>query len=135
MDYFRVFGTKNCIFDDLRVHVSPDGLPGEEVERFVKEVETLVASQPINFECPLEEVRENVSHSITGRGCGWLCVRTGVRCGYHLLLELLLHLTVRVQSDLDLYFGLLFTFVLYSSPSRSLKPGFLSFVNRGFNVL
>lgn len=61
MDYFRLFGTKNCVFDDIMRYISPDGLAAGDVEKFVKEVDTLVTSQPVDFDCPPEDVKENLS--------------------------------------------------------------------------
>ncbi len=60
MDYFRLFGTKNCVYDDLVRYVTPGGIPGDHVERFLREVDEQVHKDPIDFGCPSDETKENV---------------------------------------------------------------------------
>ncbi len=61
MDYFRLFGTKNCVYDDLERYVTPGALPGDNVERFLQEVDGQVLKDPIDFSCPPDKIKENVS--------------------------------------------------------------------------
>ncbi len=67
MDYFRLFGTKNCVYDDLVKYVTLGGLPGDHVDRFLREVDEQLRGEPIDFACPPEKIKENVSECV----CVW----------------------------------------------------------------
>jgi N-terminal acetyltransferase B complex non-catalytic subunit len=59
LDYFSVFGTKSCCFDDLRSYLeffSPD-----EIKKFMVMAEAKVAENPINFDCSEKDRKRNVS--------------------------------------------------------------------------
>jgi N-terminal acetyltransferase B complex non-catalytic subunit len=59
VDYFSVFATKSCCFDDLRAYFeffSPD-----ELKRFMVMAESKITENPINFDCSEEDMKRNVS--------------------------------------------------------------------------
>lgn len=66
MDYFRLFGTKNCVYDDLVRYVTPGGLPGDHVDRFLRAANEQVHKDPIDFHCPSNKIKENVSEKLSG---------------------------------------------------------------------
>ncbi len=73
MDYFRLFGTKNCVYDDLVKYVTLGGLPGDHVERFLREVDDQTRGEPIDFDCPPDKIKENVC-GVGVCTCTWVCV-------------------------------------------------------------
>ena len=62
MDYFKIFGTKGCVFDDLSVFLDVFmKIDKESVMRFLKQVQELVESEPVQFDCSDEDLKTNVS--------------------------------------------------------------------------
>lgn len=62
MDYFHLFGTKSCVFDDLSLYVGLfNKINREAVLHFVQQVQEMVTSEPVDFDCPDEEMKTNVS--------------------------------------------------------------------------
>ena len=67
MDYFRLFGTKSCVFDDLILFLDVfNRINREAVLIFIHQVQELVDSEPIDFDCPSSVIKENVINLITG---------------------------------------------------------------------
>ena len=61
-DYFTIFGTKNCVFDDLRLFVELfNKIDGDAVSNFIRQVQELVTSDPVEFDCSEEHLKINVS--------------------------------------------------------------------------
>lgn len=61
MDYFTIFGTKDCVFDDLRLFVELfDKIDRESVSNFIRRVQELVTSDPVEFDCSEEHLKINV---------------------------------------------------------------------------
>ncbi|CAI8015192.1 N-alpha-acetyltransferase 25, NatB auxiliary subunit [Geodia barretti] len=59
LDYFSMFGTKSCCFDDLRSYFeffSPD-----ELKKFMVMAEAKIAENPIKFDCSEKDRKRNVS--------------------------------------------------------------------------
>lgn len=64
MDYFTIFGTKNCVFDDLRLFVELFyKIDRNAVSNFIRRVQELVTSDPVEFDCSEEHLKINVSVS------------------------------------------------------------------------
>ena len=59
LDYIILFGTKSCVFEDLRLFL--DVLPEEDVKLALQHLEEMVANEPVIFDCQDSEVKENVS--------------------------------------------------------------------------
>ncbi len=60
------------MYDDLVKYVTLGGLPGDHVERFLREVDEQLRGEPIDFACPPEKIKENVSElcvECVGRVC------------------------------------------------------------------
>ena len=49
------------MYDDLVKYVTLGGLPGDHVDRFLREVDEQLRGEPIDFACPPEMIKENVS--------------------------------------------------------------------------
>ena len=58
-DYIMLFGTKSCVFDDLRLFL--DVFPDEAVGVALQHFEEVVVNDPVNFDCQDSEIKENVS--------------------------------------------------------------------------
>ena len=66
MDYFKVFGTKSCVFDDLCLFLDVyEKIDKEAVLRFIQQIQALVDSEPIDFDCSDEHLKTNVSSSFS----------------------------------------------------------------------
>lgn len=64
MDYFHLFGTKSCVFDDLKPYLDSKTMPPDIVQGFLDQVEQEINSNPLDFDCPPEQIRENVSYCL-----------------------------------------------------------------------
>ena len=63
MDYFTLFGAKTCMFDDLCLFLDVfDKIDREVLLRFVQHLQQVVNSEPVDFLCPDEDLKKNVSH-------------------------------------------------------------------------
>ncbi len=61
MDYFKMFGTKSCMFDDLCLFLDVyNKIDKEAVLGFVRLVEEMVAAEPVDFDCSDEHLKINV---------------------------------------------------------------------------
>ena len=66
MDYFKLFGTKSCMFDDLCLFLDVyEKIDREAVLRFVKRVQEAVEAEPVDFDCSDEHLKLNVCASLT----------------------------------------------------------------------
>ncbi len=66
MDYFRIFGTKACVFDDLNMYADTfNKIDRSSVLAFNQRVQDLVNSEPIDFDCSDDLVKENVRILLT----------------------------------------------------------------------
>jgi hypothetical protein len=59
LDYLLLFGSKSCVFEDLRLFL--DSFPDESVDEALQTFEQMVADDPVNFDCEDIDIRENVS--------------------------------------------------------------------------
>ena len=59
LDYLMLFGTKSCVFEDLRAFL--DVFPEEAVNMTLRHFEAMVVNDPVNFDCQDSEIKENVS--------------------------------------------------------------------------
>ena len=59
LDYLLLFGSKSCVFEDLRLFL--DSFPNEEVDEALQTFEQMVADDPVDFDCEDIDIRENVS--------------------------------------------------------------------------
>ena len=59
LDYIILFGTKSCVFEDLRLFL--DTFPNEAVTMTLQHFEEMVVNDPVNFDCQDSEIKENVS--------------------------------------------------------------------------
>ena len=59
LDYLLLFGSKSCVFEDLRLFL--DSFPDEEVDEALQTFEQMVADDPVDFDCEDIDIRENVS--------------------------------------------------------------------------
>lgn len=65
-DYFKLFGTKACVFDDLCLFLDVfKKIDKDSVMRFLQWVQQLVDSEPVQFDCADEDLKTNVSMSDT----------------------------------------------------------------------
>lgn len=63
-DYFMLFGAKTCVFDDLHLFVEVfNDIDREAVLRFIQQLQEMVNSEPVDFDCPDEELKKNVGAS------------------------------------------------------------------------
>lgn len=61
-DYFKLFGTKSCVFDDLRIFLDLCGkINNQAVLQFLQLVQEQVNSHSIDFDCPDDLVKKNAS--------------------------------------------------------------------------
>lgn len=61
MDYFLLFGKKSCVFEDLRLPLETfNKINRDAVLHFIHQVQDLVNSEPVDFNCPDEHLKENV---------------------------------------------------------------------------
>ncbi len=61
IDYFKIFGTKGCVFDDLRMFLDVCGkVDNQAVLQFLQYVQDEVDSTPIDFDCSDDLIKENV---------------------------------------------------------------------------
>ena len=58
-DYFVLFGTKGCCFNDLSPFL--ELFPQDQIHLFVSQLERTVGSDPINFDCSHLDLKQNVS--------------------------------------------------------------------------
>ena len=59
LDYLSLFGTKSCVFEDLKMFL--DVFPEDVVSVVLQHLEEVVANDPVNFDCQDSELKENVS--------------------------------------------------------------------------
>lgn len=61
VDYVTLFGAKTCVFDDLYVFVEVfSEIDREAVLRFIQQLQEMANSEPVDFDCPDEELKNNV---------------------------------------------------------------------------
>ena len=58
MDYFHLFGTKNCVFEDLKMFLNE--FPADDVKEFLRRINEKVQAEPVDFDCPASKTKENV---------------------------------------------------------------------------
>jgi hypothetical protein len=62
MDYFTLFGSKACVFDDLCLFVDVFAkMDREALLRAVQQLQEVVNSEPVDFNCLDEDLKKNVS--------------------------------------------------------------------------
>ena len=62
MDYFKLFGTKNCVFDDLRTFLDLCGkINNQAVLQFLQLVQEKLNTDVIDFDCPDDLIKQNAS--------------------------------------------------------------------------
>ena len=65
MDYFKLFGTKSCVFDDLCLFLDVyEKIDREAVLCFMDRIREMVESEPIDFDCSDDQLKVNVCHTM-----------------------------------------------------------------------
>ena len=68
MDYFSVFGSKPCVMDDLCLFVEVfDQINHDSVLSFTQRVQQLIESEPVDFDCSEEDLKQNVRQKMYTR--------------------------------------------------------------------
>ena len=62
MDYFTLFGSKTCVFDDLCLFVDVfEKMDRDAVLGILQQLHHVVHSEPVEFDCPDQDLKKNVS--------------------------------------------------------------------------